>query len=161
MNLRLALSKDAENISAIYNEFVSSSTATFDTEPRSVAAQNEILRTRSPQHPITVVETNGRVVAWGSLNPWSDRLGYRFSGETSVYVTRDHHGKGIGKLLLADIVERARTLGFHTLLARISTDNPPSLRLHEHFGFTQSALLREVGYKFDRWIDVAILQKIL
>lgn len=159
--IRPAEIRDAEAIVGIYNQSVRETTATFDIEPRSLEKQIELLTDRSPKHPIFVAELENQVVAWASVGPWSDRAGYRFSGETSVYVDKNHWGKGIGKKLMSELVSTAKTQGLHTLLARISTENLSSIRIHETFGFKQAALLREVGYKFDRYIDVSILQKQL
>ncbi|MCM0605474.1 MAG: N-acetyltransferase [Xanthomonadaceae bacterium] len=160
-SIRPAELRDAEAIVEIYNQSVLETTATFDIEPRSLSKQTELLTNRSPKHPVFVAEQEGRVVAWASVGSWSDRAGYRFSGETSVYVDKNHWGKGIGKRLMHELVSTAQSQGLHTLLARISTENLSSIRIHETFGFKEAALLKEVGFKFERYIDVVILQKLL
>lgn len=160
--IRLARIDDAPSIVEIYNQSVIETTATFDIETRSTEKQKELLTGRAPQHPVYVAETpSGTVIAWAAVSPWSDRAGYRLSGETSIYIDKKHWGQGLGKRLLNELIRAAKSEGLHTLLARISTDNLSSIRIHETFGFTQAALLKEVGHKFGRFIDVAILQKQL
>src|SRR5258706_10642171 len=111
--LRLATVDDAEAIRSIYNVEVTQSTATFDLEPRSLAAQRDWLAARSGAHSAVVAEAAGEVLGFASLSPWKDRPAYRTSVEDSVYVHRDHQGKGIGRVLLARLLEVANESGFH------------------------------------------------
>lgn len=160
--IRPAAESDLAAIHAIYNHYVLQSTATYQTVPDPLSARVAWFHTHGPQHPATVaVSPAGEVLAWGSLSPFHPRAAYGRTVEDSVYVHPEHHRKGLGRALLVDLLGRAKDLGHHTVVALISADQVPSLRLHESLGFTQAGLLREVGHKFDRWLDVAYLQKML
>ena len=101
------------------------------------------------------------MVGWAALSPWKSRCAYARSAEASVYVRPDHHRRGVGRALLADLIERARTAGLHTVLGGTCTEHPGSLALQEALGFERVGCLREVGFKFGRWLDVAYTQLIL
>ena len=101
-----------------------------------------------------------RVVGWACLSRWSDRGAYSETAETTYYVKEEHRGKGIGRMLKASIVEKARHLGFHTLIARVAEGNAASLHLNKSFGFQYVGVMKEVGRKFGKLLDVHILQKI-
>jgi L-amino acid N-acyltransferase len=156
--LRAAREEDAAEIVAIYNEAVAHSTASFDTAPRSVDAQRRRIREHGGRHPFLVADEAGAVVGWATLSPWSDRNAYDRTGESSVYIRSDRRGQGLGRRLLLEILDGARAAGLHTVLARISAGNPASDRLHESLGFVRVGEMREVGYKFDRWVDVHLYQ---
>ena len=100
-------------------------------------------------------------MGWGSLSSFRSKPGYRFTAEDSIYVHRDHRGNGIGAALLERLIEAARDGGFHSIMALIDGDNAVSVRLHERFGFHHVGTFREVGYKFDRWLDVVHMQRML
>nr|MBA2481425.1 N-acetyltransferase [Planctomycetota bacterium] len=112
-------------------------------------------------HPVTVAELDGEIVGWGSLGPFRPRDGLRHTVENSLYVRHDRHRRGIGAALLADLIARARAAGHHAIIAGISAEQTASIALHRRFGFTEAALLREVGRKFDRWLDLAYWQLLL
>ncbi len=160
--LRDARPADLAAINAIYNHYVARSTCTYDREPRSDEAAGAWLAAHGPEHPATVlVDDAGDVIGYGSLSAFRPRWGYRHTVEDTVYLREDHHGKGLGKALLADLITRAKTLGHHSIVAVISADQAQSVRLHERAGFRQVALLPQVGHKFDRWLDLAMLQLLL
>lgn len=159
--IRLATPADLESINAIYNHYVATSTCTYAEEPDSFADRSVWFAEHQGSHPATVCEVGGRVVGWASLSEYRGRCGYRFTVESSVYVSHDHHGAGIGKALMRDLIERARALGHHTIVAGVSADQTASRGLHEHLGFVQVAHFREVGFKFGRWLDVVFLQLLL
>ncbi|HZY92351.1 MAG TPA: GNAT family N-acetyltransferase [Thermoplasmata archaeon] len=156
--IRRAGVADAEAIVAIYNREVAGSTATFDTEPRAIETEREILQQGDPTHRVLVAVEEGRVLGWASLSPWSPRRAYDGTVETSVYVEESARGHGIGRRLLASLLETARTAGLHTVLARVADGSVASLRLHVDLGFRRVGRMREVGFKFGRWIDVDLLQ---
>jgi len=110
---------------------------------------------------VLVAAARSTVYGWASLSRWSDRPAYDSSVEVSVYVAKEHRGKGIGRKLLAALVEEGRAHGHHALLGRISADNTVSIRLHEALGFSVVGLLKEVGFKFGRWLDVSIMELLL
>jgi L-amino acid N-acyltransferase YncA len=159
--VRPAWGTDLPRILDIYNHEVRVSTATYDTQPRSMTEQVEWFAHHGPVHPVLVSEEGGSVTGWASLSPWSDRPAYDRSVEVSVYVAEEHRGKGHGKLLLQALIDAARGLGHHALLARISADNTVSIRLHEGLGFAEVGLLKEVGHKFGRMLDVSIMELIV
>ena len=160
--IRDAAPADLAAITEIYNHYVARSTCTYDRDPRSDEAAAAWFAAHGPSHPVTVlVDDAGVVIGYGSLNAFRPRWGYRHTVEDTVYVREDHHGRGLGKALLADLIARAKTLGHHALVAVISADQEPSVRLHERAGFRQVALLPQVGHKFDRWLDLAMLQLLL
>ena len=163
MRIRIAEIGDAASIAAMYNVEVVESTATFDLEPRSVAKQREWLLRRSGAHVVLVAEdqVGDGVIGFASLSPYKDRPAYSTTVESSVYVHRDARGRGVAKALMTELLETARTHGFHAVIARIADSQSASLTLHEKVGFTQVGVEREVGRKFGRWLDVAIMQVML
>lgn len=162
MHVRLATIDDAEAIRAIYNPEVLESTVTFDLVPRTIEEQRAWLSQRSGAHlAIAAVDDDGAVLGFASLSPYRDRPAYSTTVEDSVYIHRDHQGKGIGKVLLADLVERARQHGFHAVMARVVGDHDASIALHRSVGFQVVGTEREVGRKFGQWLDVVIMQVLL
>jgi phosphinothricin acetyltransferase len=157
--IRDAAPGDLDAINAIYNHYVATSTCTYDRDPRSADDAARWLDAHGPAHPATVVtDERGDVIGWGALSPFRPRWGYRHTVEDTVYVRADHHARGVGRAILADLIARARALGHHSIIAVISADQTPSVRLHERAGFAPVALLPQVGHKFDRWLDVTMLQ---
>ena len=110
---------------------------------------------------VLVGERGAQVVGWASLRRFRPKAAYRYTAENSVYVRRDCHAEGIGTALMQTLMETADENSFHTIIAGIAGDNPASLRLHRRFGFELVGIEREVGYKFERWIDVTWMQKML
>jgi L-amino acid N-acyltransferase YncA len=161
VEIRRAQPADLGAITEIYNEAILMTTATFDTEPKSAADQSEWFRSHDERHPILVAVQNGKVVGWASLSKWSDRHAYDDAAETSFYVESEFRGQGIGRKLKDGIIEEARRLHFHTLIARVAEGNPESLHLNESAGFVRVGTLKEIGRKFGKLLDVHILQKIL
>lgn len=161
MQLRLASLDDAEAIRAIYNLEVETSTATFDLVPRTLEDQRAWLADRSGALAALVAVDAGEVVGFCSLSPYKERPAYRTTVEDSVYVRRDRHGQGVGKLLLGETIDVARQHGFHAVMARIEASREPSVGLHRSLGFQLVGVEREVGRKFGRWLDVALMQLLL
>ena len=160
-SVREAAEADQQVILDIYNEAVLHSTATFDLEPRTWEEQRRWSEEHRPPNHVFVATTGDTVVGWGSLSSFRSKPGYRFTAEDSIYVHRDHRGNGIGAALLERLIEAARDGGFHSIMALIDGDNAVSVRLHERFGFRHVGTFREVGYKFDRWLDVVHMQRML
>lgn len=161
-HIRLATRDDLGVINGIYNHYVAHSTCTFQTEPETLAGREAWFTRHEPAfHPITVIERGGEVMGWASLSPYHSRCGYRLTVEDSVYLRHDQIGRGMGRALLADLCERAGSLGHHTIIAGVSGDQEASVALHEKLGFVRVAHLREVGFKFDRWLDVIYLQRMV
>ena len=161
VDVRLARPDDAEALLDIYNLEVTTSTVTFDILPRSLDEQRRWLGARSGAHVVLVAERAGEVVGFASLSPWRPRPAYSTSVEDSVYVHRDHQGTGVGRLLLAELVEVGRARGFHAVFARIVGGHESSVRLHQSVGFEIVGTEREVGRKFGRWLDVVVMELLL
>lgn len=161
MLVRLAHATDAEAIRAIYNVEVLESTVTFDLVPRSHDDQRDWLAAHSGAHPAVVAVEGDQVVAFGSLSLYKDRPAYSTTVEDSVYVHRDWRRKGVGRLILDELLKLATTHGFHAVIARIVGDHQASIALHEGCGFTLVGIEKEVGRKFGRWLDVVELQRLL
>ncbi len=106
-------------------------------------------------------EEEGEVAGWGSLSPYHARIGYRFTAETSIYIAPEHQHKGFGKRMLAELIDSSIAMKLHVLIALIDSENAASVRLHAGFGFVEAGRLREVGYKFDRWLDVILMQLLI
>ena len=161
MHVRLARSADAEPIRTIYNAEVTGSTATFDLVPRTGDEQILWLRDHRGPYPAVVAVDEDLVLGFGSLSVFRDRPAYATTVEDSVYVDRSHRGRGVGRLLLDELITLATRHGFHCIVARIGGDNTASIGLHEACGFRTGGIEREVGRKFNRWQDVVVLQRLL
>lgn len=161
MEVRPATAADAEAIREIYNAEVTGSTVTFDLVPRTAAEQRAWLEDRSGGHVALVATDDGDVLGFGSLSPYRDRPAYNTSVEDSVYVHRDHRGRGVGRVLLDALIGTARNHGFHTVVARVVGGHDASIALHTAAGFGVVGTEREVGRKFGRWLDVVVLQLVL
>jgi L-amino acid N-acyltransferase len=161
MLLRPASLDDAAALRDIYNLEVETSVATFDLVPRSLEDQRAWLAARSGAFA-TIVATDGDgVIGFASLSPYKERAAYRTSVEDSVYVRRDCQGLGVGRALLSHVVGVAAASGFHTVIARIEAGGAASRALHAACGFELVGIERQVGRKFNRWLDVAIMQHLL
>jgi len=164
MTLRPATHGDLPRILAIYNHEVLHSTVTADLEPQTLPARRQWLDDRLHAGlPVLVADDAGEVAGWAALSRYHTRPGYRFTVENSVYVDAARRGQGIGRQLLAALVDEAPRRGFRTIIAAVADqaegDDNPSLRLHRAAGFTDAGRLRRVVYKLERWIDVVYLQK--
>jgi phosphinothricin acetyltransferase len=161
ITIRRANLDDATAITQIYNEAIVTTTATFDTEPKSVEEREHWLRSHDERHPVIVAVGDGKVMGWAAITRWSDRPAYADTSEISFYVLAAYRGRGIGRRLLAEIIEEARRSRHHTLIARVAEESVESLHLCGSGGFVPVGILREVGRKFGRLLDVHILQVML
>jgi phosphinothricin acetyltransferase len=159
--IRMATEDDAQAISDIYNHYVEVSTCTFDLERETLDKRIAWLHAHGSSHPVIVCDCNAEIVGWGSLSQWNARPAYSRTAEVSFYVHQSWHRQGIGRLLLTDLIARARALGHRVLIGGACTEQLASIKLQEAFGFTQVASFSNVGYKFDRWLDVAYFQLTL
>ncbi len=161
LHLRLVERRDAEAIRAIYNLEVEHTTHTFDMVRRTPDDQLRWIDAHSGAHPAVVAEVDGVVVGFGSLTPYRPRPAYSTSVENSVYVHQGRRSSGIGRALLEELVRSGQTYGFHAMFARIVGGHTASIRLHEACGFEVVGHEREVGRKFNRWLDVVVMQRML
>lgn len=160
LNIRRATLQDLGSITEIYNNVILNSVATFDTEPKTIKERKRWFVHHDVKHPILVADLDGFVVGWASLSNWSDRKAYAGTAEASLYVEEKHQGRGIGKKLLQALIQEGQKAGLHTVIARITEGNVVSISLFEHEGFQNIGVMKEVGRKFDRLLDVCMLQKI-
>lgn len=161
INLRAATEADLMAINDIYNHYVRHSTCTYQEEPELLAGRQQWFRHHGKQHPIIVAIADGKVVGWGSLSAYHIRSAYRRTVENSVYVHHEQHRRGIGSLLLQDLIQRARQLGHHAIIAGIDAEQTASVGIHTKFGFQKVGCLKQIGYKFNHWLDVIYMELIL
>jgi L-amino acid N-acyltransferase len=163
MHARPATHDDLPGILEIYNEAVLNTTATYDYEPRTLEQRRQWFeeRRRDDYAIFVAADGSGRIVGWSSLNPFHTRPGYRFTAENSVYVAADLRGRGVGKLLLAPLIEAAQGRGLHAIIAAIDAQNEASIRLHAQFGFEKVGHFKQTGFKFGRWLDVVYMERIV
>jgi phosphinothricin acetyltransferase len=147
VTIRRAELADAPAIADIYNEAILTTTATFDTEPKSVAERTQWLQPHDDRHPVLVAVLEGKVVGWASLGRWSERRAYDDTAETSFYVHSTYRGGDIGRKLKEAIIEEARRLRYHTLIACVAEGSRESIHLNESAGFVHVGTLQEVGRK--------------
>lgn len=159
--IRHANRQDLLAITEIYNEAILNTTATFDTEPKTVEEQQAWFDDHGGRYRIIVAEVDGVVAGWASLSKWSDRCAYSDTAEISLYVKEDFQGRGVGQALLDAIVEEGRSVELHSIIARIAEGNDVSVRMHESVGFEHIGIMREVGRKFGKLLDVYLMQKML
>ncbi len=158
---RAATPDDLGAINAIYNHYVLHSTATYQTVPSTDEERVKWFVAHGEKHPVIVVELDGDVIGWGSLSKLHERQAFANSVEDSIYLHHEHTGRGIGKKMLVELLRLAKVAGHHTVLGAICSEQAGSIALHEKHGFEMVARLREVGYKFDRWLDLVWMQKML
>ena len=159
--IRLATDADAAAIASIYNHYIRTSTATFDTEEKSVDDRIAWLTEHGGAYPVLVAEDGGEVLAWGALSRWGTRCAYRHSVEISVYVAPAATRLGLGPAMSRALIERARELGHHAIISQVVSENEPSLKMGERLGFENVGRLRQVGRKFDRWLDVVLMELLV
>lgn len=161
--LRLATELDLPVINDIYNYYVERSTCTYQTEPESLESRRAGFREHAPdKYPVIVAELDGGTIAgWGSLSRFRPRAAYAPTVEASIYIYREFHRRGFGRALLLDLIDRARAAGFHSLIGGASADQTASLALQESLGMKPVAHFKEVGFKFEQWLDVIYLQLML
>lgn len=148
---------DLPEVTAIFNYYVANSTCVWTTTPCSEAERKVWYEEHGAATPILVAEGNGRIVGWGALSKYRTTCAV----EDSIYVHHDFHRQGIGSRLLTGLITAARRNGHHSILAVISEDQEPSIRLHEEFGFQEVGRFRQLGCKFGRWLDCVYLQLLL
>ena len=153
---------DAKAVAGIYNHYVTQTVVTFEEEAVSpLDMENRIHEVQSNTLPWFVAEREGEIVGYAYADKWKERGAYCFSTEAAVYVAADHMRQGIGALLYGRLLPALKDCGIHTVMGGIALPNDASIALHEKFGFKKAGHFAEVGFKFDRWIDVGYWQLIL
>jgi L-amino acid N-acyltransferase YncA len=159
--LRPATESDLVAINDIYNHYVLHSTCTYQEELEPLDGRRRWFSHHGDKHPVIVAEADGQVVGWGSLSAYHARSAYRRTVENSVYIHHRHHRRGIGSLLLQELIVRARSLGHHAIIAGIDGEQTASVALHARFHFEKVGHFKQVGFKYNRWLDVIYMELIL
>lgn len=160
--IRDARADDLPRILAITNEAIVNTTSVFSLSTTTLEARRHWMRDRQASgFPVLVAEVEGIVQGFGSFGAFRPWEGFCHTVEHSLYVEPSAQAKGIGTTLLGALIERARAMQLHVMVGGIEAQNTRSLSLHRHAGFTESARLEQVGRKFDRWLDLVFVQKIL
>jgi phosphinothricin acetyltransferase len=153
---------DIPEILAIINYNILHSTSLYDYTPRTLERQSELLAEKTTKNfPVFVAEINGKVAGFGMYGEFRFREAYRFTVEHSVYVSEAFKGKGIGGKLLRRLIDEAKSQKLHTMIGVIDAENKESILFHEKFGFKTVGVIKESGYKFERWLDSVIMQLFL
>ena len=161
-SLRLATEFDLPAINEIYNYYVLRSTCTYQLEPDSIEDRQMWFREHPPEkYPVIVTELDGHVVGWGSLSKFRPRAGLAPTVEAAVYISHHMHRRGLGRTILSDLIQRARQIGFHSLIGSVSAEQFASIALQESLGLRTVAHLVEVGLKFGQRLDLMYLQLML
>lgn len=160
-DVRIAVPADLAGVAAIYDQQVRDGIATFDLDTPPLARWERRLGSSEPGDHFLVAGDDGEIAGFAYSSVYRDRPGYRMTRETSVYVSEGARGQGFGRRLYDDLLERVRADGIHVVLGVVALPNPASVALHVACGFEHVGTLREVGWKFDHWIDTAWFQKLL
>ena len=162
IRIRTATEDDLPRLLEIYNDIIKNTTAVYDYEPHTIEMRKQWWETKQSQgFPVFVAEEEGHISGFSSIGPFRAWAAYKFSVENSVYVASDARGKGIGKLLIPPLLDASKKLGMHTVIASIDATNEASIKLHKRFGFEEVAHFKQVGWKFERWLDLKFLQLMI
>ena len=162
INIRPYQTNDAETIVAILNYYIANSTALYDYELRTLQQQQSIFQEKLTKgFPVIVAMIEKRVVGFGYYSEFRFREAYKFTVEHSVYVLPNEHGKGIGKEIMKHLIDLAKKQKLHTMIGVIDSENENSVAFHEQFGFTTVGIIKESGFKFERWLHSVIMQLML
>jgi L-amino acid N-acyltransferase YncA len=160
-HVRPATEADAAAICRIYNQGIEDRVATLETELRTPDERKQWMAAKGPRYPVIVAEDRGQIAGWGSLNQYNARDCYRHVADFSIYVERAYRGKGVGKVMLARLVELARELGFHKMVLSAFPTNTGGMTLYEKMGFRTVGVYKEQGLLDGRWVDTIIMEKLL
>jgi phosphinothricin acetyltransferase len=153
---------DVPSILDIINNNILHSTSLYDYEPRSLTKQSDLLKEKTAKNfPVIVAEIDGKIAGFGMYGEFRFRDAYRFTVEHSVYVSNDFKGKGVGGKLLQSLIDLAKKQGLHTMIGVIDAENTESILFHEKYGFKKVGIIKESGFKFNRWLDSVFMQLIL
>lgn len=159
IKIREAIEDDLPAMLVIYNDIIVNTTAVWHEEPQTLAMRQEWFNQRKQQgFPIFVATENTQILGFSTIGPFRPWHGYRYTVENSVYVATESRGKGVAKLLMPPIIDAARELKLHAIVAGIEATNTISIALHNKFGFVEVAHFKEVGFKFGRWMDLKFLE---
>lgn len=162
IEVREAIEEDIPAMLEIYNDIIANTTAVWHYDPHTLAMRKEWFDQRKQQgFPIFVAIEDGRLLGFSSIGPFRPWPGYKHTVENSVYVAADSRGKGVANVLMPPLIEAAKQLNLHAIVAGIEAENVISIALHKKFGFEEVAHFKEVGFKFGRWMDLKFLELIV
>ena len=162
MTIRDAVAEDVPAILAIYNEVIATSTAVYRDTPATLDDRLEWFNARRAQsYPILVAADDSGLLGFASYGDFRAWPGYRFSVEHTVHIRADQRGRGVGSELMRMLIQRAVAQGKHVMIGGVDAENEASLRFHERLGFVPAARLHQVGFKFNRWLDLVFVERIL
>jgi phosphinothricin acetyltransferase len=161
VSVRAATAEDATAICTIYNQGIEDRIATLETQLRTPEERRQWMAARTARHPVVVAVSGGQVVGWGSLNSFNPRPAYDHVVDLSVYVERAWRGRGVGRVLLTHLLDRARRLGYHKMVLATFPYNAAGLALYRRMGFSEVGVYREQGQLDGRWVDVLIMERLL
>jgi len=153
--------KDAREIVDIYNFYINNTDITFEEQPVSVDEMERRIRDVTAKYPWLVIEEDGEILGYAYSSKYRERSAYRYTAELTIYMKNGEEGKGLGAELMRRVIEETRGGGIHTLISAIAIPNERSVAIHEKFGFEKAGHLKDVGFKFDRWIDVGYWELVL
>lgn len=160
--IREAEAADIPGILEIVNHSILHTTANYNYDPQTLAEQQKWYdEKREKDYPVFVADLDGKVIGFSTYGKFRERTGYRFTIEHSVYVADGNAGKGIGRLLLERLIEKAKQQGYHNMIGGIDASNLGSIEFHRKFGFEECGIIRQAAWKFDRWLDLLFMQLIL
>lgn len=159
VNIELATSKDLPKILEIVNDAIANTTSNYNYEPQTIEDQTKWFKDKSDKNfPVYVATLNNFVIGFASYGIFREKIGYQHTVEHSVYIDANYRGEGVGKLLLQKLIDHAKFQNLHVMIGCIDASNKESIAFHEKFGFTVSGTITEVAFKFDRWLDLVIMQ---
>lgn len=159
--IRFVRPEDASSLCGIYNHYIENSIITFEVEAVTTQMMRDRIGLACEKHPWLVYEVGKKIVGYAYASSWKSRCAYRFSVETTVYLAADQTGKGIGTRLYKELIEVLKKTSCHSLIAGIALPNDASIALHENLKFEKIGHFKEVGWKFDKWIDVGYWESLL
>lgn len=160
--IRPAIAADIPSILAIVNHAIIHTTSNYNYEPQSLETQIAWFEHKVAHgFPVIVAALKNEVIGYGAYGTFREKIGYQFTVEHSVYVNDHFIGKGIGKLLLTELIRLAKAQGIRTMVGGIDADNADSIAFHKKFGFTECGIIKDAAFKFDRWLDLLFMQLIL
>ncbi len=162
IKIRQANENDLEAILEIVNYSILHTTANYNYDKQTLEMQTKWLQQKHEQNfPVIVATQDNKVLGFGTYGMFREKIGYQFTVEHSIYVAPDLIAKGIGKLLMSELIELAKKQKIHTMIGGIDASNTYSIDFHKKFGFTECGIIREAGFKFNRWLDLQFMQLLL
>lgn len=159
MIIRAAVDADLDGILEIHNSAIRDSLAIWsDVEVDRADRERWLAQHVADGHPVLVAEVDGNVAGYAAYSQWREKIGYRHTMEHSVYVAGEYQRRGIARALMVELIDAARAAGVHVMIGAIEAGNTASIALHEQLGFEEPVVIREVGTKYGKWLDLALMR---